>query len=153
MLAPSNPAPHLPSKFILHEQGEATYKGVICHVDPDQKAGKIASGIGTIQVYEDAIVGGSGCESGRLVVGRKAVFRLRFNAKLIPKAHAVHLGLPVCAEIQLLWRQHARAVDLRVQDREASTEFRRLVADHLKHVCDKKESHLYGEIKAAIGRG
>ena len=49
--------------------------------------------------------------------------------------------------------QHARAVDLRVQDREASTEFKRLAADHAKHVCDKKESHMYGEIKAAIGRG
>ena len=107
-------------------------------VEKDQRSRHIASGIGTVRLYEDGIV-----EGGRLFFGRKAVFKLRFTNNLFS----------VPDVLTQLWAQHARAVDVRIRGREDTDEFKRLVADHAKYVCDKKVKHMSEATKKGVKSG
>ena len=153
----------LPSRFVTHGSAEPEYRGCVSFVDKDMKYGKIAACVGTVQVYADAIVGESGrvwklhpsyddaIVTGKLIVGRKATFRLDFDAKLRPKAYAVFLGGMLSQSVQLLWAQHARCVDVRSRDKEKEAATQKLAEECSQYLQRAKRDYV-GEQKRAADK-
>ena len=96
--------------------------------------GQIASGTGPVQVYEHAVIDG-----GRLVVRQEAIFRCEFDNEFRPRACSVQLGAVAPMSLQLLWAQHAGPVDAYTRSRDLKTDYKKLLAEHTKHVWGFEE--------------